>query len=85
MGRISELAYCAGWKSGLEFYLWKLLSDGPGEFGCLEITQERINNLRSLSVASGGWIVWDREEDRAFVPLNEWQQRFAEWTNRKRK
>jgi hypothetical protein len=85
MGWISEQAYCAGWTSGLEFFLWRFLSEGPGEFGCLDITQDHIDTLRSLSDACGGWIVWsDVLIDRAFVPLNEWQQRFDEWIIHKR-
>ena len=85
MRRISEEAYCAGWLSGLEFYLWRFFSEGPGQFGGLDITNEHIASLQSLSDACGGWIVWDGAmKDEVFVPLIEWQQRFAAWTNRKR-
>jgi hypothetical protein len=81
MNGISEAAYCAGWTSGLEFYLWRFLNEGPGQFGMLDITEEHIAKLRSLSDACGGWIVWDRTIDRAFVPLNQWQQQYDAWTS----
>ncbi len=84
MGWISEQAYCAGWTSGLEYYLWDFLCEGPGQFGCLEITNQHLETLRSLSDACGGWNVWDDKIiDRAFMPMDVWQQQFAAWTKHK--
>jgi hypothetical protein len=83
MHQISEEGYCAGWVRGLEFRLWKILSEGPCEFGGLELTGERLARLRALSDACGGWIAWDQSlKDRKFIPLHEWHTRFAEWESR---
>jgi hypothetical protein len=80
MGQISESGYCAGWMFGLEFRLWKILSEGPCEFGAIDITSDQSDRLRTLSDLCGGWIAWDDSiVDRNFVPMLEWQRRFAEW------
>src|SRR3954468_4306066 len=79
MSDLSETAYYAGWMDGLEFELWDAVVSGPRVYGRLRITDEHIAELRRLSVAAGGWIVFDDDAEEMFVPLADWQARFAGW------
>ncbi len=82
MSGLSEEAYCAGWMDGLEFELWDAVIGGPREYGCLQITLGHIAQLRELSAAAGGWIVFDDKEEESLLPVGEWEKRFAEWKQR---
>ncbi|HEV2719660.1 MAG TPA: hypothetical protein VG323_06550 [Thermoanaerobaculia bacterium] len=77
MSEISEDAYCAGWLSGLEYELWQIVIDGHGQFGFGALSETDIQDLRELSDACGGWIIYDGERQQTFVPLAEWQSMFA--------
>ncbi len=82
MSDLSEAATCAGWMDGLEYALWNALVGGPRSYGWIELTDDQLDRLRTLSNAAGGWVVFDDEEEEALVPLDEWKQRFAAWTVR---
>ncbi len=70
MRDISEEQHCAGWVSGLEFYLWSLVErDGlSGE----TLSEGKTDALRTLSANAGGWWMWNE-----FVPLERWRHIYA--------
>jgi hypothetical protein len=74
MSEISETAYCAGWMEGLEFALWRAVTEGPMRYGHLDITQEHIYKLRTLSDNCGGWIVFDDKKEETFIGLDAWRR-----------
>ena len=84
MSEISEDAYCAGWLIDLEYELWQILVDGRGEFGFGAVTEAEIEELRELSAACGGWIVYDAKRQETFVPLDQWLKMFAAHGNKRR-
>ncbi len=75
MSEISEDAYCAGWLVDLEYDLWQILIGGQSVFGAL--SEPEIKQLRELSDACGGWIVYDADLAETFVPLPQWLTMFA--------
>lgn len=79
MSEVSEEAYYAGWMVGLEYALWEALLEGRSKYGRLELTDEHRRRLRQLSDECGGWIVFDERVDETWVPISEWQRRFAVW------
>lgn len=78
MSELSEEAYCAGWMEGLEYALWRLLTEGPGRYGRLDASSEQLEHLRALSDACGGWVAFDSELGEVFVPLEAWRKTYAE-------
>jgi predicted hydrolase (HD superfamily) len=84
MSEISEDRYCAGWLSGLEYELWQIVIDGQGRFGFGALSEMDVKDLRELSDACGGWIVYDAEQQETFVPLDQWLTIFAAHTNSRR-
>jgi hypothetical protein len=79
MSDISEEAYCAGWMDGLEFALWQVALGARSEYGQLTLSGAHIANLRALSQAAGGWIVFDDATEETWVPLSDWKIRFEHW------
>ena len=78
MVELSEAAYSAGWMEGLEFALWRAVTEGPRRYGRLDITREHISKLRTLSDDCGGWIVFDDNTEETFICLDAWQRLYAE-------
>lgn len=88
MSDISEECYCAGWMSGNEYTLWRMVSDQTEErrYGMHEVEAEQIDDMRAISAEIGGWIRWrDDDEDKdlasdewgpVFTPMAEWLQRY---------
>jgi hypothetical protein len=83
MSGVSEEAYCAGWLSGLEFALWEAVLGQCDTFGGVPMHETRAHRLRELARSCGGWIVFDESRGRTWLPLAEWEARFAEWQARK--
>ena len=81
MSEISEDAYCAGWLIDLEYELWQILIDGQGVYGRMGLGEPEIQQLRELSDACGGWIVYDDDLEETFVPLAQWLTMFAAHAN----
>jgi hypothetical protein len=79
MSQISEDTYCAGWMRDLEFELWKALGNPDRRYAGYNLSPNEITMLRSLSDSCGGWIVYDKVTQETFVPLSEWEKRFAEF------
>lgn len=77
MSELSEAAYSASWMAGLEFSLWKALSEGPMRYGQLDITKDHIAKLQTLSDTCGGWIVFEDKTHETFVPLDEWRMSYS--------
>jgi len=77
MSALSELAFCAGWMEGLEFSLWKALTDGPCRFGQIDLTHEQLSRLRELSEECNGWIYFDNKQEESFASLADWRQLLA--------
>lgn len=82
MSELSEEAYCAGWLEDLEFSLWRIVLDGSGRFGFMEITTEHVSNLKEFSRLCGGWIFFDDLNGETFVSLKDWEKRFANHTEK---
>ena len=74
MSEISERCYCAGWMTGLERALWSMLDSEDRSYGQDEVTADEARQLRELSEACGGWIVWRDPDGETFVTLAEWRE-----------
>ena len=72
MSALSQAAYYAGWMEGLEIALWEVLQGTRREYGRLTISDAQRQELQELSRAAGGWITWDEQHERSFVPIDEW-------------
>jgi hypothetical protein len=83
MSEISEDTYCAGWLVDLEYELWQILIGGQGTFSGM-VSELEIQQLRELSDACGGWIVYDDDRAETFVPLTQWLTMFAAHANERR-
>ena len=51
--------------------------DDAGSFRLL--TPGERHGLNTLSEAAGGWVVFEKGNRRAFVPIDEWRTRFESW------
>lgn len=72
MREISEVAYCAGWMSGLEYDLWRIVLEGPQNYGRADVTEQTIHRLKRLSERCGGWIHYHDATEETLVPHEEW-------------
>jgi len=79
MSDISEECWCAGWMSGTEYRLWKAITDPQDDrhWGQDRIDDEMVEHLRRLSQSVQGWISYDAGVGEVFVPMPEWEQRWA--------
>ena len=79
MSEISEDHYCAGWLGDLEYSLWSIMTGASANrFGFGPIERWKIQRLKALSAATGGWIERERHaEHETFVALDTWLVRFA--------
>jgi hypothetical protein len=82
MSYLSELAYCAGWTDGLEFALWKMVIDGPYQYGQFRFSHEHKETLVELSSACNGWIMFRDQLGETFVPIDQWLEIFSEASRR---
>jgi hypothetical protein len=76
MSEISEETWCAGWMHDLEFTLWAALCGDTGE-DLLKLTSSQVADLKALSSACNGWIVFREDTEETYLPLPEWERRFA--------
>src|SRR5882672_9438556 len=79
MSSLSEEAYRAGWMDGLEYALWQVALGETREYGQAVFTDEQVSQLRRLSDASAGWIVFDEDQGEIWVTLPDWKARFQHW------
>ncbi|SRR6266481_3207189 len=78
MSDLSEELWCAGWMRDLEFMLWSVV-EGKDAYASLTLTRDEVANLRLLSNACKGWIVFRRDTEETFVSMPEWIHLFAAW------
>jgi hypothetical protein len=81
MSEISEETWCAGWMHDLEFTLWAALCGDTAE-DRLKLTSSQVADLKALSSACNGWIVFREDTEETYLPLPEWERRFAARTSR---
>lgn len=85
MSDVSEAACFAGWMDGTEYGVWRLLYDG-GTWGMADAVTlaSELDAVRSAFAVADCWIVWDNDADgQEAVPLDQWERRYAEWTERR--
>ena len=78
---ISEETWCAGWMHDLEFTLWSALRGHTAE-DRLKLTSSQVADLEALSSACNGWIVFREDTEETYLPLPEWERRFAAGASR---
>jgi hypothetical protein len=94
LSEFSQSSVAARWLSELEFMVWQDLMDRRFVEDLLVSSEGLVfppldeaekEELRQLSKAIGGWVVYDPEdaqERAAFVPLADWTTRFEAWLER---
>lgn len=75
MSDVSEISYCAGWCSGNEEAVWRLIHRG-GSYGMVswEVGAHELERVRRAMRAADAWIVWDGNAGPRVVPLAEWRE-----------
>ncbi len=63
----------------MEFTLWEAVQNNGGLEGRYEVSAAEAQLLWQLANQAGGWYAWDNKTEDTFVPMTEWQQRFAAW------
>ena len=76
MSDLSEKCYTAGWIGNLEYVLWYALHNGAFKFGQDTITQEEIEELKSLSQKCNGWIYFDDDTEETAIDFVLWQKKY---------
>jgi hypothetical protein len=77
MEEISEAHYCAGWMSGLEYSLWRIVQGGDRNYGMYPLEPAEVESLRWLAESCDGWWIWHdaktpSESGEKFVTMAEW-------------
>ena len=77
---ISEQAFSAGWASGVEFRVWKVLQEGSEQLAQATVSASTREGLRVLSRGCNGWLAWsERHCGPSWLPLDEWTAAFQRW------
>ena len=76
MSDISEDGWAAGWMDGLEYVLWRIVLEGPCQYGFTQVNEQRIQQLKQLSAQAGCWIIFDDVTEETAVTLAEWQKMY---------
>lgn len=81
MSELSEEYWCAGWLSGCEFELWRMVQDFTvRNWGMGAVADDQIDSLRALSEKCGGWVAWfgeGKDSGERFVPMAGWLEMYA--------
>lgn len=73
MAGLSEEHWAAGWISGNEFGLWRMVQGGENRrMGMGEVTERQVQLLKLLSDECNGWWTWDEVKGPVFVNITEW-------------
>ena len=77
MSEISQDCYYAGWIDGLEYRLWRAVTDVADDliYGAAKITPEQVSQMRKLSDSLGGWIICGDDGER-FIQMPEWLEMY---------
>lgn len=84
ISELSEWLYTVAWLTDIEYLLWQVVQDGPTErFGMmgLDITQEHIDVLKTLSDKLGGWVALEERQSKVY-PMEAWLTKFEEWKSK---
>lgn len=78
MSDISEETVCAGWEGGLEFRLWRAVTELPADhcYCGTTIPACRIDRLRQVAEYLGEWIVWDEFTGPKPIAFEKWMTVF---------
>lgn len=77
MSDISEEYYCAGWMSGLEFSLWRMVQGGDRSYGMSEVSEDEVTQLKQLSEQCGGWWYFNDDDGETFILVDDWNAMLA--------
>ena len=76
------------WSAFLDRFYAKSDENAPdlseANLGGMALSEPEIKQLRELSDACGGWIVYDDDLAEIFVPLTQWLTMFAAHANERR-
>lgn len=78
MQDLSQDCWAAGWNSGLERDLYRIVfEDALAEYGLGWISATDRKNIRHWAILSDSWFVWSDEHAQAVrIPLSEAKQRY---------
>ncbi len=87
---ISRRCLYGQWIDGVEYRLWQRMLEGCGDFGDDVITMFEVDELRRLSAAIDGWLVWQDvmhddpvktylESGPYVMAMSEWLPLFERW------
>lgn len=73
MAGLSEELWAAGWITGNEHSLWRMVQGGENRrMGMGEVTERQVQLLKLLSDECNGWWAWDEAKGPVFVNITEW-------------
>jgi len=87
MSDISEDCWCAGWMSGNEYSLWKMVSNPVAErnYGFGYVDDDQVAEMKALAERCDGWVIWWDDDCDPNAPIEEWGARLmpmADWLKR---
>ena len=80
MSDLSEAAYFSEWLVGLEYRLWQHVIGDPRADPRFLDDDHEVARLTALSQACGGWIVYDRDRGKTWLPIDAWEHLFSDWS-----
>ncbi len=80
---LSEEALASQWYGDLEFILWDRLVHGPSRLGNVDLTEDVLIRLHTLSTNARGWLTYSEDaDDLVFIDAEEWQAVYQDWLER---
>ncbi len=68
-------SFSAGWKSGLEFLLWRAVLTNDLRMSKIAIYADDLARCAELAALIDGWIVWVDAENEPGLPCDVWGPR----------
>ena len=84
MSTISISLFVKGWEKGLEYQIWKWLTDPGDDILDGNCVKENLEVCKRLSKELGGWITWKDDDSEEGLPIEKWGFYFvpmSEWLN----
>lgn len=77
MSEISEISYAAGWCTGNEYAVWRLIHEG-GPYGQeqWDVDDPDLARVRRALAAAHCWITWTGDNPQA-ISLTDWTAQLA--------
>lgn len=73
---ISEEWSCATWHMGIEYHLWRIITQGGGG-----LSETEAAGLRAMSHLIGGWLWWpEAAAAPQFIALDDWQREYERFS-----